>query len=675
MKHKHILLLAFVLFIGTQSYAYKKTFTSGVKNLPSSAPSDSVQDEKYLTYATTTWMNSFYNRTTLGKAQIWIDRSNLIFVPDKCNIEVIAEITVYKYIPGLPGIDSSQKVTQSFDLYYDTAAGAKEIDKVTRTYPGAVKLRIKITAVNITNSILGVTYPNSTLPNLQMELTVDVERYESLANKYAEPISITRKTYSTTGKKLPYYDFIWDPIIGAETYEVSYKFIETIQGQSPDLSLVGLNYLDFKHDANIVEVRNANNLEIPDIFPDGILICRVRAKGVDITDLDKTCYSPWSVPDFLKLDVLGANIFMPYSGAAMGLFAIQTLNIDADKNWYYSVQFTEGAQTHNSLGYYDGLMRERQALVYQNSNNTVMVSQAIFDYFGRQAVQVMPAPALDLLGFEHRNVFNRDISNSEYEYTDFDLNYSSTDEIQVKAMTENFGANLYFSSYGQSFIQGMSDLSNSEKMMHRYIPKADGYAFAQTEFTRDATGRAIRIGQVGKTHQLDAYNSTGQWETGHAVQVFDGTPMQAELDVLFGNEIGDYQYYKKVMTKDPNGQISIAYIDLSGNTIATALAGGVPTNLDALPTSGQGMQFTAPILNTTVDANSLLKEVAHHILVSEIDTWTFDYELDRLALSTDCDSLCLQCAYDLTMSIKDVATGRNDTQWPSYAVLRIDRYL
>ncbi len=69
---------------------------------------------------------------------------------------------------------------------------------------------------------------------------------------------------------------------------------------------------------------------------------------------------------------------------------------------------------------------------------------------------------------------------------------------------------------------------------------------------------------------------------------FYGKAGQRELDRLFGVEVGDCSHYLKAMVIDPNGQASVSYIDANGRTIATALAGGPPTRLDALPSAAVG---------------------------------------------------------------------------------------
>lgn len=102
------------------------------------------------------------------------------------------------------------------------------------------------------------------------------------------------------------------------------------------------------------------------------------------------------------------------------------------------------------------------------------------------------------------------------------------------------------------------------------VPDAFGYPFTQTEYEPDNTGRIRRQSGVGQDHQFGS----------HETQYFYGKPHQEELDRLFSYNVGYKSRYKKNMVVDPNGQVSVTYIDPQGRTIATALAGAIPTNLD-----------------------------------------------------------------------------------------------
>src|SRR5690606_2782039 len=98
-------------------------------------------------------------------------------------------------------------------------------------------------------------------------------------------------------------------------------------------------------------------------------------------------------------------------------------------------------------------------------------------------------------------------------------------------------------------------------------------------YTPDNTGRVSAKSGVGPAHQLGS---------GHEMKYYYTVPTQEELNRLFGYRVGNVQHYKKNMVVDPNGQVSISYIDPPGRTIATALAGDKPDNLQGLDDEDNG---------------------------------------------------------------------------------------
>src|SRR5690606_31183306 len=70
--------------------------------------------------------------------------------------------------------------------------------------------------------------------------------------------------------------------------------------------------------------------------------------------------------------------------------------------------------------------------------------------------------------------------------------------------------------------------------------------------------------------------------SGHEMKYIYTTPAQEELNRLFGYSVGYVSHYKKNIVRDPNGQLSISYLDPQGRTIATALGADTPPNMDPL---------------------------------------------------------------------------------------------
>ncbi|PGH40308.1 MAG: hypothetical protein CRN43_03765 [Candidatus Nephrothrix sp. EaCA] len=144
------------------------------------------------------------------------------------------------------------------------------------------------------------------------------------------------------------------------------------------------------------------------------------------------------------------------------------------------------------------------------------------------------------------------------------------------------GAGRYYSSG--------NDIANPYKDA---VPKAEGYAYSQTEYTRDGTGRVSRQGGVGKELRIDG---------SRAVRHYYGSAAQEELRRLFGDKIGKASHYKKDVSVDANGQASVSYKDQEGRIAATALAGGSPSNTEEL--ASFAAQTGTPVRLRLDDKNS-----------------------------------------------------------------------
>ncbi|HSY76831.1 MAG TPA: hypothetical protein VK890_08245, partial [Bacteroidia bacterium] len=167
-----------------------------------------------------------------------------------------------------------------------------------------------------------------------------------------------------------------------------------------------------------------------------------------------------------------------------------------------------------------------------------------------------------------------------------------------------------------------------------------------TEYTPDNTGRIKRQSIAGKTHRLSS---------GHETQYFYGKPAQEELDRLFGSEVGYNSHYLENMVMDANGQISVSYVDENGKTVATALAGQLPSNMKPISS-----YYNA----TTLNINLLDKDSIHPTKTSILSSYTllatntgryyFTYKLFPGNLTDSACSaahICTDCLYDIQLVI------------------------
>lgn len=217
-----------------------------------------------------------------------------------------------------------------------------------------------------------------------------------------------------------------------------------------------------------------------------------------------------------------------------------------------------------------------------------------------------------------------------YSFEDFD-----NPAVEVSAMSSENGASRFFSPNNED-----RDLSENA-----FIPNAEGYPFSFTEYENSPTQR------IKKTYGLGAEFRQG---SGKEVSYDYTRPVQEELDRIFGTDAGIASYYTKNIVTDGNGQQSIQYQNASGKTVATALAGDVPPHLE--PAGYNFFELNINLLDgdQMFTENGIPYREASFPLTVESDNQeiNFKYILNFVNYNTSCNNICLDCVYDLRMSVQ-----------------------
>ncbi|GAA0874323.1 hypothetical protein GCM10009118_07310 [Wandonia haliotis] len=425
----------------------------------------------------------------------------------------------------------------------------------TNGYPW---VRVDITEVRVG----GV--PVSTAPeNVTLEMEIAVERYypfdtDLVPGVLPHNLSITFIDEGGTLHTPDAFLIYWDYIEGAVEYDLEWTFVEAFEsdGSLSGASIVPFSENDFRKNATRIRTRN-QYYRIENIFEKGYLVYRIRGIGKGGSSFTANLLGRWSTFVAQTEDYLdGFPHYLTLTGGHEG-----------NKNWQYSAVYAEEGKRKDVISYFDGSLRNRQTVSLLNTQKEAIVGETIYDGIGRPVVQVLPVPTL-ANGLEYYENFNRPQSEPTraYNYKDFDAEpvsgLGSCQRPTVGELSALSGAGRYYSP--------SADLRSKA---HDYVPDANGYAFTQVEHTPDNTGRIKRQSGVGGDFTL---------EGNHHTQYFYGKPTQEELDRLFGADVGYNQHYKKNMVIDPNGQVSVSYVDAHGRTIATAMAGSVPGSMDSL---------------------------------------------------------------------------------------------
>jgi RHS repeat-associated protein len=427
----------------------------------------------------------------------------------------------------------------------------------------------------------------------------------------------------------------WDPVEGAEEYQLEWVYINDY-----DTTISGLN-VDFRLNSTRIST-SQTNYHLSLVFDKGYICYRVRAVGRSMTDVSRFIFTPWSTADGLV-------------GVSSCDYYQQTAPYDVLKNWQYSSTYAEEGKKKEVVSFFDGSLRNRQMVTKINTDKNTIVGETIYDHQGRPAIQVLPVPVAPTLcetpdstnSLKFYEKFNRKNATEAYTKLDFD----------TSATADSCGAilqGMHVSSGASNYYSGSNPVTDG---IQGYVPDAENYPFSQVEYTPDNTGRISRQGGVGPDFQLGS---------GHETKYFYGHPLQEELDRLFGSEVGYYSHYQKNMVIDPNGQVSVSYLDQEGRVIATSLAGGSPDNLIALESAAEATPMTADLLSPDANGESSSnvlgvdgksKVFNQTILLSSKTTLEIHYDLNVTPFIDTCMSLdssvCFNCVYDLQIEVRD----------------------
>jgi RHS repeat-associated protein len=460
----------------------------------------------------------------------------------------------------------------------------------------------------------------------------------------------------------------WEALDWAERYELEWTHVNDYDGSGVTnlpLPPEGLPPYDFRFESTRVPVTETS-YSLPLVYERGYLLWRVRGVGRIGEDFSQPVSGKWSAfnKDTGTLTARsgspfpsggsGTSVDSPWVVAIPGHGGNETRGITA-LNWLHIATFAEGGKRKDVVSYLDGSLRNRQAVTKLNTDDTLLVSETIYDHRGRVAVEMLPSPMPDDLGrlptlgyqvhFNH--ILKLDdhtgrIFRAPYTYRDFEIRNSDAPATQPPFAqpleTTKRGAGRYFSP------------NNPDRNGHQaYVPDAHGRPFVHRIYTPDDTGRVQAESLPGEHHQLGS---------GHERKYHYGVPDQKELDRLFGNDAGLAQHYKKRLFIDPNGQASVEYMDPAGRVVATGLAGDAPETL--LPVDNHpATPTTINLLETTsqkVPGKPELSSSKTLLVTKDNTAYSFVYrftppDLDEATCARA--PVCYDCVYDLDIQVVD----------------------
>ena len=540
-----------------------------------------------------------------------IDEGTSVYLPASFTASI--SVRIY-YTKADLTVDS---VDKTLTINYDSAQANTYANRYTVSFAGAYSVKVKVlSSVSITPSL-------SVASALIIDNQVTAQpNYIFTCSSVVNSVGAYAFSPDSTGDQATVR---WATVLGADEYDVEWAYVDS-SSLARGVDTAHPNGI-FANNATRVTT-TTNYYGIPMMYDNkGRLFVRVRAvKDLPAGGRMETSWSSNYLPNGLAK--------VSYNGHADSL------------NWQSTITFAEDGKRKLVVQYYDGSLRARQTVTNDNSTRTNVVAETFYDYQGRPVVQVMPAPTIDKMIHFTAN-FNRKLGGAEYDKDSYDY-FTAGGYCNAGAalMDTSSGAAQYYSPNNP----------NKSVAYNQFIPDAQGFAFTETEYTQDNTGRVNRQSGVGPTFKLS---------NGHETKYYYSTPDQDELDALFGTEVGNNTHYFKTAVQDANGQFSVSYADMHGRTVATALAGPIPVSLDKLPNNDTANipTITETIANAATNiTTNLVMQSQKSLLVTKQDNFVFKYDLDPDSLrKADCGNttVCYGCLYNLEITISDNCNNEN----------------
>jgi len=595
----------------------------------------------------------FSNKNTEGRIVLKFDQaSTYILASNNSDFKIKIEYLITDIKDKNQDAVPNNTTLRTLEIEYKSMKNELVKDIDIFSFNNVSSFKVKVTAILINDNSINFPLGISSLPeNIILEQQIISERF------YTQPTvtpiwSLNNKIKNlNNGVANDEAEIYWNFIPGFEEYELEWVFVNNYKDDNSPYADLPDSDVKFNFLNNSTKIRiKENYFSIPLVFDKGYIVYRVR--GVTKTgspDFLNESFSVWS------LYPINDGSISTVKGVTNNIHWIKTNAFEDSINWQYIATYAEWGLNKTMLNFMDGTLRSRQNVTKNNSDKEVLVSETVYDYQGRPAVQILPAPVPgtsqtieNSIAFYER--FNQsesvvDPSNltQKLSFSKKDFDYDGgTDACTpnlVNKINSNFGAGQYYS------------INNPDKTgFNSYIPDANGYSFIQTEYTRDNTGKLRRKGNVGEAFQLSS--------NGKFTEYMYQQPNQTQLNRLFGCIAGKNEHFQRNVVIDPNGQSSVSYLNLSGKVVATSLEGTSPPNLDGLENNNAGFQIAEDILSSGNDPDdnyTLLKRLKAIPVSQDGVNHSFHYEIKEIPTYSDTcmNGFCYECAYDLAIELKN----------------------
>jgi len=487
---------------------------------------------------------------------------------DHAHPKKVADPYVYRLTYVLTGYPDGDTANHFVD-YADTLTISYHPDSLTayqdiqmKRYSSFHKVRVRLTGLyDFTNPASVVPVPLNTIKerNFSVEATILTQPYDK--NYYGSTPSTPNallvaashnaaNDYVEVRWNLPGQPFNSVPNLTPVSYELEWAYADNYN-RAPDAAITDRNTsqvtYDFDHNSTRLWL-DTNYFRIPAVYQRGYLVYRVRMVRPDSIQYRYPVYGEWSI-------VNPSGTISSLSATSQYL-NIATTHMDNKLNWQYTISFAEQGKYKHVMNYFDGLLKNRQSITRINSNpGQLIATEQVYDYEGRPAIQLLPTPVNSTAFRYQAGMSLNAITNTPYKAADFDTirRYSCPGEAVPSPLAPNALASIYY-----------SPLNPDTARFQKFVPDAGGYPFVQTIYSAGHDGRVELQGGAGDTLQIGR---------GHVTTNEYVSADQQELNRLFGVDAGYAGFYRKTVTTDPNGQVSLSVQDFQGRQVISSLIG------------------------------------------------------------------------------------------------------
>jgi hypothetical protein len=361
------------------------------------------------------------------------------------------------------------------------------------------------------------------------------------------------------------------------TYIDNYRVAPTSGSMAGTITEIPETSLSYNFTDNATRVwLDTNYYQIPLIYQKGYVLYRVRLVRPDSTEYRYPVYGPWTIAN---------NTGTVSSLAGTSKYKITAAHLNDSLNWQYTVSFAEQGKYKHVMSYYDGMLKNRQSITRFNSTpGKLIATEQVYDYEGRPSISILPTPITSLAFRYQLNLALNRNTGLPYRAKDFDSLLLSVcpDDPILPPLSHSSPADIYYSP------------SNPDKTgFQKFVPDAGGYPLVQTIYSPGYDERVEKQGGAGDTLQIGYTHNVKNDYVGSE---------QMDINRLFGTNIGWAGFYRKTVSRDPNGQLSLNVTDYKGKTMMSSMVGLPDTMKHALVSNenlADSVQYTEDFIAGT----------------------------------------------------------------------------